>query len=100
MEFISVIKNGISFPVKQYPELERPFTFRTLNGFSIEVGEKDIPVYFARKRMRMVGGKCVDAYIHKYCVGVIREDGTQDTHWVHFNGIYGGKNEEQVKIKE
>jgi hypothetical protein len=96
---IQVIKDEISYPIEKYAELKTPFKF-VAEDFVLSVGSEDTPVYFIRKRMRMVGGKCVDSYIHRYCIGIISKEGTQFTHWIKPTGIYDCINTEQVKIKE
>lgn len=96
---IQVSKDGIYYPIEKYQELQRPFKLVS-SGIIVTVTETDIPVYFVRKRMRMVGGKCVDKYVHRYCIGVITAEGKQETFWIHPNGLFDCKNTEQVKIKE
>ncbi len=102
MKPICLVKNGLVFPIEKLGYIERPFAFKIADsrlGFpnQFNVGVDEQPVYFARKRMRVKGGKVVEHYIHRYCVGVRRNDGSVEKHWINPDGSYDCLNTEPDK---
>lgn len=99
MEPICLIKNGMALPIERLGLVQRPFTFRIAEkriGFPSEfqVAADEQPIYFARKRMKMRGGKMVAHYVHRYCIGVRRNDGSVEKHWIMPSGEYDCLNTE------
>lgn len=86
---IDLIKNGIVFPIEKLGFIERPFSFLLRDGKEFKVGINEQPIYFTRKRMVVSGkGKVKRHYIHRFCVGVKRSDGSEEKNWIFPDGTY------------
>lgn len=89
MNPIHLIKNGIVFPIEKLGLISLPFSFRLLDGKEFLVKEKEQPIFFTRQRMRVSGaGNVKSKYIHRYCVGINREDGSQEKSWIYPDGTF------------
>jgi len=89
MNPIHLIKNGIVFPIEKLGLIDLPFSFRLPDGKEFLVKEDEQPLFFARKRMRVSGnGKVKSQYIHRYCVGSNKNDGTQEKNWIFPDGTF------------
>lgn len=95
---ICVVKNGISHPIENYQKLDRPFSFVLPDGKRFRVEKDELPVYFARKRAFMRGGKSIHVYVHRFCVGSLKANGKQDVHWIHRDGSYDEPCEEKLRM--
>jgi hypothetical protein len=86
---VILVKNGIAFPLERMYQLEKPFSFQTVDGKSFEVAVDQDPVYFLRKRMRVSGkGQVKEHYIHRICVGAKTRDGEIQKNWVFPDGNF------------
>lgn len=94
---VHILKNNILLPVESLAHIEPPFTFVTSEGMLCNVSLGDRPIYFQRKRMRIVGGKPVDKKIHRVCIGSITSEGKNNRHWLDSDGHYIGLNTEPIK---
>lgn len=99
---ICLVKNGLVYPIENLGLIERPFAFRIAEDRlgvpnQFQVSSEEQPIYFARRRMRVKKGQIVERYVHLYCVGVRRKDGSTEKHWVTPRGEYAGLNLEPDK---
>lgn len=88
-EVIYLVKNGISYSIQKLGFIERPFSFVTTFGKEFRVEKDEQPIFFARKRMRVSGkGFVKKQYIHRFCVGVKRTDGSEEKNWIFPDGSF------------
>lgn len=99
---ISLEKNGLIYSVEKLGSLQRPFIFvipdkRISVPNKFLVNENDQPIFFARKRMRVRGGKVLEHFVYRYCIGVRHADGNCEKFWIMPNGDFDGLNNEPDK---
>lgn len=86
---IFLVKGGVAFPLEKLGFIDRPFSFRLPDGREFPVKEDEQTIFFARKRMKVSSKGVVKArYVHRYCVGVRREDGSTEKNWIYPDGRF------------
>lgn len=86
---ICLSKGGIIHPLEKLGFIKRPFFFRLRDARVFPVGENERPIFFVRKRIRVSSKKGVKShYVHRYCVGVKRADGSQEKNWIFPDGSF------------
>lgn len=82
-------KDGIIFPLEKLGFIENPFVFLIRDGSVFRVEKDEQPIFFVRKRLRVFGKTGSQfQYVHRYCVGVKRADGSQEKNWIFPDGSF------------
>lgn len=104
MELCPIVlqKNGLIHNIKEVFNIKTPFMFiipdKRLNvNNNFYVNEDEQPIFFARKRLKIKGGKITEHFIYRYCIGARNKEGQVRKFWIKPNGDFDGLNTEPDK---
>jgi hypothetical protein len=85
---VHISKNGMVLPIDGLGHIEPPFQLVCPDGKYVDIRDGDVPIYFARNRVRIVKGKVVSKFLHRYCMGVQKVDGSIEKNWLFSDGRF------------